>query len=226
MALILIDRDGLGKLTMRRLSKELDVTPMALYHHVPNKAALLDGVCELIWRAAIVPARAEPIGNFRQQLGQAMTRLRTELLRHPSAVPLLATHPLVTPGQLELVGVAVDILQRSGMPITPTTLYRLNNLVVFTFGHVLAEVAEPAGGAGGDVDIAVRDAVIAAYPALREVLAPLTNRREPLAGESLGPGGAPTVTGSQVDDDSDDYSPDRQFRLGLHSLLAEWSNTD
>lgn len=203
-ALAMIDRDGLDRLTMRRLSSELGFTPMALYRHVPNKAALLDGVSELIWRAAVAPARAGHGSDYRQQLEHAMTRLRAELLRHPNAVSLLATHPLVTGGQLELVGVAIDLLKTSGMPVTTTTLYRLNNLAVFTFGHVLAEVAEPAGGAGGEVDLATRDAVVAAHPALREVLVPLIETRHTTSG----------------------YNVDRQFQLGLEALLADWPETD
>jgi AcrR family transcriptional regulator len=199
-ALALIDRDGLDRLTMRRLSGELDVTPMALYRHVPNKAALLDGVSELIWRTAIRPARAKHGGDYRQQLERAMVRLRTELLRHPNAVSLLATHPLVTGGQLELVGVAIDLLKTSGMPVTTTTLYRLNNLAVFTFGHVLAEVAEPVGDADGEVDLAIRDEVVAAHPALREVLMPLIETRRTTSG----------------------YKVDHQFHLGLQALLAGW----
>ncbi|NKX91109.1 TetR/AcrR family transcriptional regulator [Nocardia coubleae] len=36
-----IDTDGVEKLTMRRLATELGCTPMALYHHVRDKDALL-----------------------------------------------------------------------------------------------------------------------------------------------------------------------------------------
>lgn len=37
---------GVEKLSMRRLATELDVTPMALYRHLPNKEALLDLVVD------------------------------------------------------------------------------------------------------------------------------------------------------------------------------------
>ena len=39
-ALRIVDRDGPDKLTMRRLGAELGVDPMAVYHYLPNKAAL------------------------------------------------------------------------------------------------------------------------------------------------------------------------------------------
>ncbi|WP_163572119.1 TetR family transcriptional regulator [Fodinicola feengrottensis] len=42
VALRLLDEDGLEKLTLRRIAKELDVQAPALYWHVANKRALLD----------------------------------------------------------------------------------------------------------------------------------------------------------------------------------------
>ena len=48
-ALRIVDRDGPDKLTMRRLGAELGVDPMAVYHYLPNKAALFDGITEAIW---------------------------------------------------------------------------------------------------------------------------------------------------------------------------------
>ncbi|MGW9169831.1 TetR family transcriptional regulator, partial [Agromyces sp. NPDC055657] len=46
-ALRLVDRDGVDGLSMRRLSEEVGRDPAVLYRHVPNKAALLDGVTEM-----------------------------------------------------------------------------------------------------------------------------------------------------------------------------------
>ena len=43
-ALRLVDDEGLEALTMRRLGDEVGVEAASLYHHVPNKEALIDGV--------------------------------------------------------------------------------------------------------------------------------------------------------------------------------------
>ncbi|MFF0291779.1 TetR/AcrR family transcriptional regulator [Streptomyces sp. NPDC005262] len=48
MALQLIDADGVEALTMRKLAAALDANPMSLYHHVPNKDAVLRGVAERV----------------------------------------------------------------------------------------------------------------------------------------------------------------------------------
>ena len=42
-AVTLADEIGIDALSMRRLAQELGVVPMALYKHVENKEALLDG---------------------------------------------------------------------------------------------------------------------------------------------------------------------------------------
>jgi len=47
-ALAIIDRDGAGGLSMRRLASALNRDPMVLYRHAPDKAALLDGVAEIV----------------------------------------------------------------------------------------------------------------------------------------------------------------------------------
>lgn len=47
-ALRLIDADGVEALTMRKLATALDANPMSLYHHVPNKEAVLRGVTRTV----------------------------------------------------------------------------------------------------------------------------------------------------------------------------------
>ncbi|MFE8946888.1 TetR/AcrR family transcriptional regulator [Streptomyces sp. NPDC007856] len=48
MALQLIDADGVEALTMRKLAAALDANPMSLYHHVPNKDAVLRGAAQRV----------------------------------------------------------------------------------------------------------------------------------------------------------------------------------
>ena len=44
----LVDEEGLEGLSMRRLGQSLGVDPMAVYHYIPNKAALLDALVEAV----------------------------------------------------------------------------------------------------------------------------------------------------------------------------------
>ena len=49
-ALELVDDAGLSALSLRSLGKCLGVSQAAFYRHFPDKAALLEGICEQLWR--------------------------------------------------------------------------------------------------------------------------------------------------------------------------------
>jgi AcrR family transcriptional regulator len=47
-AMAVADADGLPAVTMRRVAADLGVEAMSLYHHVPSKDGLLDGLAEAL----------------------------------------------------------------------------------------------------------------------------------------------------------------------------------
>lgn len=53
-ALRIVDTEGLEALSMRRLANEVGVEAASLYHHIPNKDALIDGILVKI-RAEVRP---------------------------------------------------------------------------------------------------------------------------------------------------------------------------
>lgn len=199
-ALRIVDTDGLHALTMRRLGAELDVDPMAVYRHVPNKAQLLDGVTELLWAQAFDPAAfgAEP--TWKDQFFSAMCRFREILLEHPKALPLMATHPLVTPEQYATADRALAALEEAGLVATPQTLYLVVDAVNYTVGHVLAEAGEPAGGAGGQTSGQDVARLVADLPHVARLVQAL------------------------LDDDPGSVSSrwDEQYRMGLRAMLDGW----
>jgi AcrR family transcriptional regulator len=83
-ALALIDRDGLDALSMRKLGAELGNDPMAVYHYLPNKAALYDGVVEAIYVEMDLDGLS-PSGDWREYLAGSVRRMREVLRRHPKA---------------------------------------------------------------------------------------------------------------------------------------------
>ncbi|MFD6550226.1 TetR/AcrR family transcriptional regulator [Streptomyces sp. NPDC058398] len=81
MALQLIDADGVEALTMRKLATALDANPMSLYHHVPNKDAVLRGVTERVGSRFRTPERED--APWQDRLRQLALDFRQLAHRHP-----------------------------------------------------------------------------------------------------------------------------------------------
>lgn len=177
-ALALVDREGVGALTMRRLGVELDVEAMTLYHYVPNKDALLDGLVERLFSQALpfagenaeegtgVGAGAEGV-DWRALLRTYAVSLRQSLLRHPGVLSFAASRPAVTPTTLDTVERGLTVLTASGFPLG-AALHALNTLSLYVVGHTAAEAVQPtqADVPGSSAWLAELDA--ARYPLLTE----------------------------------------------------------
>ena len=146
-ALGLIDQEGLGSFSMRRLAARVGVDPMAFYHYFPQKAALFDGVVEAVYLEAVTGPPLDTL-PARDQVIEAVYALRKAFLRHPRVLPLLATRPARTPGVLVLVERFLGALEGTGLP-RGQALDAVTCLTVFTIGHALAEAGEPLGGEAG-----------------------------------------------------------------------------
>ena len=143
-ALEIIDRDGAEGLSMRRLAAALNRDPMILYRHAPNKAALLDGVVEMVL-AQLKVDPADP--DWAAQLRAIARDYRRLALAHPHVVPLLVTRPLATPlalrppGTLRPLEDVLTLLTRAGFG-GPDALHIYRALFGFLYGHVLNELQE------------------------------------------------------------------------------------
>ncbi len=143
-ALGIIDRDGVDGLSMRRLSDAVGRDPTVLYRHLPNKAAVLDGVIEIVL-AQLAVDTADP--DWVGQLRTVAHNFRRLALAHPNVVPLLITRPLVTPlgqrppGTLRPLEDVLTLLTGAGFTgVEALHIYRL--LFGFLHGHILNELQE------------------------------------------------------------------------------------
>ncbi len=84
-ATTLLDTYGIADLTMRRLARELSVSPGALYWHFANKQQLLGAVADRILQSVDdVP------GGWRDRVAGTCTRLRDALLSHTDGAELVS----------------------------------------------------------------------------------------------------------------------------------------
>jgi AcrR family transcriptional regulator len=143
-ALEIIDRDGVGALSMRRLAAALDRDPMILYRHAPGKAALLDGVVEMV----LAQFRVDPADrDWTAQLRAVARDYRALALAHPNVVPLLVARPLATPlslrprGTLRPLEDLLALLTSAGFS-GPDALHVYRAFIGFLNGHLLNELQE------------------------------------------------------------------------------------
>ena len=139
-ALSVADAEGLENLTIRRLAKQLGVTPMALYWHVADKQALLDALADEVWADALALAGApdadDPWGEVRTMVSALVTAMR----RHPVIAPLLVTRVLENESSLALTERALQAFGRLGYSIGETV-----ELVQWLFGATVNLVTNHPG---------------------------------------------------------------------------------
>ena len=117
-AVDLVDAEGLGALTMRRLAEALGVEAMSLYHHVRNKEGVLDGIVEVIVGEMLDAVsdldtsrvEADWAGVMRERVLAA----REVLLRHPWAPDVIESRRTMIPAVVHYYEGVLAILRRGG----------------------------------------------------------------------------------------------------------------
>jgi TetR/AcrR family transcriptional regulator, tetracycline repressor protein len=142
-ALRLVDEEGMGALSMRRLGAELGVNPMSIYHHLPDKAAVIAGLVELVFSGMHL---RYPDGSSWQEQVCAWAGAYRDLVRaHPNLVlEIVSNAAAVTEAVLLVNEPLYEALDQSGLP--PAQVVRAADSVVdFIHGFAIAEGVQPLG---------------------------------------------------------------------------------
>ncbi len=132
-AVALLDRGGLAELSMRKVGAAVGVEAMSLYHHVPSKAALLDGIHERILLALDAPPSVRSWQAFVRHQAHALHRA---LLAHPHAIPLFATRPAATPAAISRLDRYLEVLLEAGFkPLEALSIVQL--VAQLVVGHAM-----------------------------------------------------------------------------------------
>ncbi|MDG6103732.1 TetR/AcrR family transcriptional regulator C-terminal domain-containing protein [Dactylosporangium aurantiacum] len=174
-ALEYLDAHGLPALSMRKLGTHLGVEAMSLYRHVPNKAALLDGLVDRVMELAFAGLQDPPPGRtgaWVPWMRQFAHALRAALRAHPGVLPLAATRPVNSPDALRMSERWLATMRAAGLPLG-RAMDVVNVVATFTIGHTLAEVGQTPGHEGTEPDLDQRADELdpALFPNLAEVIA-------------------------------------------------------
>jgi len=141
-ALAVADAEGVGALTMRSLAGHLDVKPMALYHHVANKSAIIDGIVDLVFSEIELPAVG---GDWRTEMERRARSARQVLRRHSWAIELLQSRTSPGPATLKHHDAVIGALRKAGFSV-PMTAHAFALLDSYIYGFALSEASLPING--------------------------------------------------------------------------------
>jgi AcrR family transcriptional regulator len=136
-ALRLIDAEGAGALTMRRLGAEMGVEAMSLYRHVSSKDALLDGIGEQLMAELEIDPEDRGWETTASRLSDG---IRAVAQAHPAAYGLVGLRALNTVEAMRPVEALLAALREGGFPADRAiAAFRL--LSAYSRGYALSEVA-------------------------------------------------------------------------------------
>jgi AcrR family transcriptional regulator len=180
-AVELIERDGVGALSMRRIASELGSEVMTLYDHVPSKAALLDGVAEQVLSG--IDYTTEPGTGWEEQIrGQARAFWR-KARAYPRCTMVVVSRPVDSAATLQPIEHALVTLRGAGFG-GEDAIRAVRTFVAYVAGALMREVGvtpglEPQRPLGQDPAVLAADRPFldpAEFPQVMSLSTELLNR--------------------------------------------------
>ena len=138
-AIALAVRDGIESLTMRKLADELGAGAMSLYHHVPNKEQLLDGMIDIVF-GEIEPPSTDV--DWKIALRRRAISTREVLNRHRWAVGLMESRRTPGPASLRVHDAVLGCLREGGFSIE-MAIHAYSVQDAYIYGFALQEKSLP-----------------------------------------------------------------------------------
>jgi AcrR family transcriptional regulator len=148
------DRDGIERLSMRRVGHELGVEAMSLYNHIANKEDLLDGMLDVVLSEIDPPLEDE--NDWRRVFHERVLSARRALQRHRWASAVIVSRVNPTPNMLAYMDSMIGIVRRAGFSLD-LTHHAMHALGSRTMGFA-QELFEDSGDS--DVDPAAMELMI------------------------------------------------------------------
>ena len=147
-AVALADDHGLDAVTIRALAGRMGVTPMAIYHHVPSKADLLDRIVDAVYEQI---TRSDSVGTWRTQLRDQSVSTRRVLVHHPWVVAMVGSR--TSPTRHATIAHHENVLAtlaRAGADPRQAIMSALL-LDAFVWGFVVQELSMPSPAMSTDL---------------------------------------------------------------------------
>ena len=165
------DRHGLEALSIRKLADELGAGAMSLYHYVPNKTDLIDGMVDLVF-AEIEPPSLDV--DWRTAMRRRAVSTRDALNRHRWAVGHMEGRTTHGPSNLRLHDAVLGCLRAAGFSLE-MTVHAYSVQDAYIYGFALQETdmsSESADDFAAEAQRQMREyaGLLAHFPNLVEVV--------------------------------------------------------
>ena len=141
-ALAILRTEDEAALTMRRVARDLGVTPMALYHHLPDKDALLNAAVDQVFLDAARAAAPQEM-DWRDELSWFMSEVRDPLVASPGIGQVFVRQPVLGPGTA-LTTERMFRLLRAGGVTGDALAEAVDSITLLTIGSIANEISRPA----------------------------------------------------------------------------------
>lgn len=157
-AVMLADDIGVDALTIRKLATALNVKPMTIYHYVPNKGSIIDGMVDEVFNEIDLP----PVNtDWKIAIRKRSTSARAVLGKHPWAVPLMESRRTPGPATLQHHNAVLGCLRSGGLSVEMTA-HAYAVIDAFIYGFAIQEASMPATSGNEMADLA--DSIIESLP--------------------------------------------------------------
>lgn len=198
---------------MRRLGKQLGVDPMAIYHHLPNKQAVIFGMVQRVFGEINAALEISPDAPWQQQVLEWARTYRRIARRHQPLVIHLISNAAAAGEEVMRANEALyHALSHSGM--APGDIMRAADLVVdYIHGVLLGErTALESPGMNPGATRGLRSTERTEKPDWRSAFSDQTAQ---IGSERL-----PTIAMVLNSLDTEDLNIDVDFEFGLGVIIA------
>jgi AcrR family transcriptional regulator len=147
-AIDLAESEGLEKLSLHKIAAAVGVKTMSLYHHISDKADVLDAMADHILGSVVLPD--VDTMDWPDAVRATSYAVRAAAVQHPHCAPLVLVRRLKTPALLPIIDVTLRTLRQAGLdPASAVHVMRVH--IAFLVGSLLRETSTVAHGSAATI---------------------------------------------------------------------------
>ncbi|MFF2807892.1 TetR/AcrR family transcriptional regulator [Streptomyces sp. NPDC058000] len=140
-AVRLLDEEGIGALSLRRLGTRLNAGATSFYSHVANKDELIELVVDEVYGEIVVPTAGAPT-DWRADTARCAQSLRATILKHPWMASVLGEVGMshLGPNLMRASEGMLSLFKAAGLPSDEADL-AVSTLTAYVIGMSISEAS-------------------------------------------------------------------------------------